>query len=125
MYIYLSIETTDTAPDEISKIIGIGPTKTANIGDPISKTKIKHKKNRWEYRIEGNMPFELEPLVIQLFNNFPDKSALRTAISHGIGTVVCVFHSPDRTPCIELTANTVKLISDFNCGFWLDYYQYA
>ncbi len=125
MYVYLGISKFKEDPKLITELVGVRPTKVQRTGDPIGNSKLKCKFNSWEYRIKATSKFELEPLVKVILAKFRNKKNLAKAISHGEGAIVCVLHTSDTTPSIELSSETIANISELNCGFWLDFYPRA
>lgn len=122
MYVYLGISNFKEDPSEISKLVGVSPSKTFRKGEQIGKSKLRHKANGWQYRVDATLEFDLDPIVNSVLSAFKDKDALKRAITLGDGTIVCGLYTYDRMPTIVLEEATIRSLANLGCRFWLDYY---
>lgn len=125
MYVYFQIKDLNDDPAQITKILGVQPTKTYRKGDVIENTILKKKSSGWEFRVDAEENLDLEVLINKILNIFVDKERLKDAIRLGKAHLNCVLYVKDNEPTLQLSSEVIKKISELDCSLWIDYYPMA
>ncbi len=106
----------EMTPDEITNFLGIRPTETWVIGDPIEGTFLKREENGWCLSTPLDTDLDLAKHVIPLLDQLLPKAEILREMSrksHLEGRIRCVGVMKDQTPIItfepEILSKIVQL----------------
>lgn len=118
---------TDILPEQITRELGISPTRTWKLGDSIQETQLRRKHNGWCFSIgKSERALDLEkPLAMlikhllpyaQIISTLCEKHKLQPEIS-------CAIYISDEVPSINLCPETISHLAQLNSFLDIDIIQ--
>jgi len=117
----------DFDPDEVTDALGIEPTKTWRIGDPIQNTLLKRKHNGWSVATSREESLDLgkqiRDLLRRLEPTFSSIATLRDRVDLNV-EVSCAIYIYGETPSMHLDRETLSMIERLDAEIDFDLYVY-
>lgn len=127
MKVSFLINSKNVSPDEITRFLGLQPSRVFNIGDLMDKRSIiRAKVNIWIYSIEKPMPsFDINDYLTPLLDSLETKKDLISKLNQE-QNVRCIIECPiwieDETPILCLTPRIMQRIIELNAEIDFDLY---
>ena len=128
-YVYFYICDDELDPDLCTALIGITPTTAYRKGDLKHEDwHFRRRTGRWEVELRNKELREINTDTEALLDILlPAKSAIHTILQNkeivaGIFCVVCVY---DEKPCLKLSAECLRKLSELGVDYEIDYYDYT
>lgn len=110
------------SPDEITRLLGMYPTRTWKEGDFIQETKLRRKHNGWCFSVSSDKnSLDLEDYISPILRALLPKSDTIKCVSDEYGLaseLSCAIYIRDETPSINLGIETLtglaKLVTTFD-----------
>lgn len=122
MYVYFAVSGSALDCAKVDALAGFKGTKFNRKGSQVGTTKLKHRRDRWEYRVDASSEFSLDRLITKIFKRFKDQSTLNKVSRVGTPEIVCVFHTGDRLPNLTIGNKNLRKMAESGISFWVDYY---
>ena len=109
--IALCLTGTIVSPDDITSAIGIVPTATWKVGDPIDSTRLRMKHDGWKLELPDRDGFELEPVLNEMLNIIDSRfdRVVETIKRHHLQCeIACAIYLQDAAPSCNLTMDTLN-----------------
>jgi hypothetical protein len=118
----VSIRGFECPPDEISRALGVPPSRTWLRGDKVGPTIMLRDSNGWQLCSAKSAEVEPEQHVLQLLHQLPDDIThlLRQVSPVFRVEVSCVLYLRGGTPPLGFAAATLRRIADMNANLDLD-----
>ena len=114
-------------PEQVTDALGIEPTKTWRIGEPIQNTLLKRKHNGWSVatpRQESlDLGKQLRDLLRELEPKFSSIAALRERFGFDV-EVSCAIYINGETPSMHLDRETLSMVERLGAEIDFDLYVY-
>jgi hypothetical protein len=112
------------APDEITAILGILPSRTELRGDPVPETILKKKHNRWIYDAPSETSTAFSEQVDRLMEALlPSAKRFRDLPTDSTVMVFCAVYDYERDVILEVSTRAVKAMSELGAKLSIDYYD--
>ena len=128
-YIYFYIDGDTLDPDMCTAHIGITPTSKHRKGDVIAEGwRFRRRTGSWQVELKNKELREINTDTEALLDILlPAKSTIHTILQNkeivaGIFCVVCVY---DEKPCLKLSAECLRKLSELGVDYEIDYYDYT
>jgi hypothetical protein len=114
-----------TTPDEMASLVGLTPTRSHKIGDPVSSTAAEPRRKNHLYGVHSTMPGSapLDEHIVELLDRLePVASALADLSKSADLYLFCGFSSGNAQGGFTLSPGTLRRIADLNLELSLDLY---
>ncbi|WP_041234005.1 DUF4279 domain-containing protein [Cylindrospermum stagnale] len=114
----------DSEPDEITRILGILPTKTWKIGDVIEKSILLRQKNGWVLESQLEKSADLESHIKDVLARLkPSWEKLVEICPQYYAEISCVIYCYDaQGPVFHFKKEIIKSALELNAEIDVDYY---
>lgn len=110
----------DCHPDEVSQVIGVSPTDTWQIGDPIRPPEIRQKSNGWRLRSPLGESQHLEPHLRWLLDHLPDEISELPSTSPWSIDVSCAIVIGEHAPSMTLPRDVLERFARLRADLDID-----
>ena len=127
-YVYFYIHGDDLDPDMCTARIEISPTRTTRKGDFEGEKRPLARTGRWELKLYNNEMREINADTETLLDMLlPSKKAIRSILEDRrfIAGIYCVVYVVDERPCLKLSAECLRKLSELGVDYEIDYYDYT
>jgi hypothetical protein len=120
----LDIHSFKRRPDQISKLLGLTPTRTWSHGDAIPKTILKRKSNHWilDAPCERTAPLseQVDSLLEQVF---PIAEKFASLPKEAKVQLFCVVYDHERSVVLGFSEQAIAKIAALGAEINIDYYD--
>ncbi len=117
----------DLDPEQVTDALGITPTKTWRIGDPIQNTLLKRKHSGWSVatprQVSLDLAKQVRDLLRELEPKFPAIAALRERLGFAV-EVSCAIYIYGDTPSMHLDREILSMVERLGAEIDFDLYVY-
>jgi hypothetical protein len=114
----------DLLPEQITIDLGLTPTQTWRLGDPIQETQLRRKHNGWCFSIgQSEDNWELEKSLAALIDHLlPYANIISSVCENHIlhCEISCAIYVSDETPIINLCPETISHLAQLNASLDID-----
>lgn len=118
----------DFDPEEVTNALGIKPTKTWRVGDPIQNTLLKRKHNGWSFATPRQESLDLGKQIRELLRELEPKFSSIAALRERVGLdveVSCAVYIYGETPSMHLDRETLSMVERLGAEIDFDLYVYV
>ncbi len=111
------------SPEKITLLLGVSPTKTWRLGDPVQHTLLKRKHHGWEFSIPLQAGLDMEERLCSLLDIFEPyrQSLLEACDRFGLEVeIACALYVTDAAPIMHLSSRTMKRLAALNADLDMD-----
>lgn len=123
--VYISIDSTQKTPSEITELLKMAPTYSRIMGKPLSQsTHVVSKSHRWCFEPQKDMPESFDKKLTVLLQSIQGCRKELKCLSQvaSITFVACYKGYKEWMGGICLESDQMKLISEIGADFWVDLY---
>lgn len=112
------------SPDEITKLLGMAPTRTWLRGDPVPRTILRREDNRWILNAACDTTVALREQVDSLLEQVsPAASRFAGLPSEARVQIFCAVYDSDRAVDLSFSKKAVEKIAALGAEINIDYYD--
>ncbi len=110
-------------PEDVTKVVGLQPTKTWRLGDPVQRTALRRKNDGWSIGVAPTETFDMETVLCRLLDIIePHKEKIIESMSRfnlqgEISFGVFVY---GETPASYFEADTVRRVAALGASLGID-----
>jgi len=126
--VYFYIHGDNLDPEICTALIGLTPTRLCRKGDHQGEKRPLARTGRWEIELHNDKMYEINTATEALLDVLlPSKNAIHkilqnSGVEAGIFCVVCVY---DERPCLRLSTECLRKLSELGIDYEIDYYNYT
>ena len=111
------------APEDVTRVVGLSPSKTWRAGEPIPATTAKRKDDRWEFGLSYRETFDMEEMLKELLDTIEPYRERITAAAKEFGLVREIsfgVYIREQTPACWFSADTMRRLADLGADLDID-----
>jgi Domain of unknown function (DUF4279) len=111
------------APEDVTKLVQLTPTRTWRLGDPVQRTQLKRKHDGWVFGLPQRETYEMDGLLRELLDAIePHKEGIAEAAKRfGLEKETSLgVYVRGETPASWFAADTVHRISTLDASLDID-----
>lgn len=112
-------------PDEMSRILGVSPSRTWTKGEPVAPgAHNRQPQNGWQLSAPVDpINAEANSAVESLLSLFPDRSAFRRLPSEAEVQLTCTVYAYGERPWLYFSRQTVSMLGEIGASLDVDIYD--
>ncbi|HET6614709.1 MAG TPA: DUF4279 domain-containing protein [Dehalococcoidia bacterium] len=122
--VFLDVSGYEGEADEISKLVGLRPTRIRKRGERILESVMSQKRNRWILDGEPTSNPDLGAAVKALMRQVAPFASRFSSLPTNVDVqLYCVIHDVDRSVTLSIDPESVQLAASIGARLSIDYYN--